>query len=98
MGILSLGVKAGSRVWIGEVAVDVLEIEEGRRIHVRVNGSDRYLLDEWNRIEILPGVVAFCGVHGPKRPGHNSRLAIEAPRSVPILRDSLVSGSSRPLH
>ena len=98
MGILSLGVKAGSRVWIGEVAVDVLEIEEGRRIHVRVNGSDRYLLDEWNRIEILPGVVAFCGVHGPKRPRHNSRLAIEAPRSVPILRDSLVSGSSRRLH
>ena len=98
MGVLSLGVKVGSRVWVGEVAVDVVEIEEGRRIHVRVDGSARYLLDEWDRIEILPGVVAFCGVHGPRRPMAGSRLAIDAPRSIPILRDALVSGSSRPLH
>lgn len=99
MGVLSLGVKVGSRIWVGEDAVDVVGIEDGRRIVVRVNGSARYLLDEWGRIEILPGVIAFCGVYGPRRlVGPRSRLAIDAPRSIPIQRDSLVSGSPWPLH
>lgn len=53
MGVLSLGVKVGSRIWVG---------------HWRSVGQ--------------------------------SRLAIDAPRSIPILRDSLASGSprQRPLH
>lgn len=86
---LSIGVKAGSRIKFGQRVLEVLHVEDGRRIQVKVTGEDenrQYLITEEQRTLIGPETYVFCGVGKDWHDPAFSRIAFEAPRAIKINR------------
>lgn len=85
---LSLGVKKGSKVTVGDAMVEVREIVSLSEIHVSVNNGPAVVITNAERTEILPGVFLQAG--RDEGAGHSTksytRLAFDAPRSIPINR------------
>lgn len=88
---LSLGVKAGSRIKIGEHVLQVLKVEDEVRITIQMNDR-QYVITDVERQLIAPEVYVSCGSQKGKGLPDYGRLAIEAPRRIPINR--LDSGRS----
>jgi sRNA-binding carbon storage regulator CsrA len=85
---LSLGVKAGSKITVGNHEVTVRSILKDL-ILISVDGGPDVVVSEQAREQILPEVWVFLG-KPPSNPDHSSdsqrRLAFEAPRDIKILR------------
>lgn len=79
---LSLGVKVGSKIQVGEATLRVVGIRASL-ILVSVNGKDPVAVSDVESQEVLPGIFLQTG-------GGNIssgvRLVIRAPREVPINR------------
>lgn len=80
---LSIGVTAGSQIRIGKSVLKVVDITSGL-ITVKVGNGPLHVLSDKERAEVLPNVFVFVGDMRGRNTG--SRLAFEAPRSVPITR------------
>jgi sRNA-binding carbon storage regulator CsrA len=79
---LSLGIKVGSLIHVGEHAVKVLSVSADI-IEISVDGGSPVLVTEQKREKILDEVYVSLGVGST---GTGSRLAFDAPRSIPITR------------
>lgn len=82
---LSLGVRAGSKIRVADTLLEVLEVKSEDSIRIRINNQEFHVTD-MERQQIMPHVYVSCGSKkGSCLPEHG-RLAIEAPRSIPIIR------------
>lgn len=82
---LSLGVRVGSLLTVGNTEVKVEEIGPGQRITLSLLGKSRLITDQ-ERIEILPDVFVSMGMGSSPNGSPAHRLAFEAPRSIEIKR------------
>jgi hypothetical protein len=86
---LSLGVHKGDKIFVGAHCLEVRAITPspdpaaGDLITVAIDGGEEMVVTDRSKSNILPGVLAFSGV-GAK--GAKNRLALEAPRNIPIRR------------
>jgi len=80
---LSIGVGTGSRVDVDGHVVKVKNVVKPNLIVLTVDGGEDIVVSDQARIEILPDVFVFAGVGST---GRGSRLAFEAPVSIPIHR------------
>ena len=80
---LSIGVKQGSKISVGEHELEVKSILPSNVIVVSIDSGDDIVISEQPRTQLLPDVFVFSGVGAT---GHARRLAFEAPRSVAITR------------
>jgi sRNA-binding carbon storage regulator CsrA len=77
---LSLGIKVGSKIQVGDHEVLIKDLTPPSFIVVSVDGGNDIVVSERSRLEILPNVFVFSA-------GENSnRLVFEAPREVLISR------------
>lgn len=82
---LSLGVKVGAVVGIGEYFLKVLDIINPTNVLISVRGEE-FRLSDLEKVEVLPNVSISCGPS--KFFEKYARLAIEAPRHIQINRIS----------
>jgi len=85
---LSLGVRAGSQIEIGDDMLTVSGVtRDGLTVRVNVRGREYQINDE-EKTEVLPGVYVFCGVsaHMNWDLPFRSKLAFDAPRVIQIDR------------
>lgn len=86
---LVLAMQPGRSFYVGDTQVEVVAAEVHGEVTVKVHGKNMdhiYHLTENKRTELLPSVFAQLGLgSGP----NTLKIAVEAPRSVRILRDSL---------
>ena len=88
---LILGVKKGAKFFLNSVVLEILDTDEDKKhIYIGVEGK-QFLLNDREFVEILPTVFAAVGKskHDNTIMGEPTlpRLAIDAPRSVRILRE-----------
>lgn len=86
---LILAMQTGRSFYVGDTRVEVLDKSTPHDVHVRVYESAwnrEYHLNRDSRVQILPDVFATVGIGSGKS---MLKLALEAPRSVSIMRDSL---------
>lgn len=81
---LSLGIKVGSLFRVAKASVRVKSIGPGQRAVLDVDGRE-FMVTEEEATEILPQVMVSMG-NNPSSSPKGSRLAFQAPRSIPILR------------
>ena len=88
---LSLGVSVGERISVGDSIVKVKAIKNPKLIVVTVNGGPGIIVNDnkAHAVEILPGVRLFTGL---SKNVSRIRLAIDAPKSIPIHRIGSESG------
>lgn len=90
---LILGVKVGSKIYVGDTPIVVTESKErGRKVSVSVQGGKDIVLSEQESVEVMPTVFMSVGTSKKQVSGAENmvpRLVIEAPRSVVILRSEL---------
>ena len=72
---------------VGKSVVTVVDIR-GQTMSLRVGNGPEVLVNHQERTEILPDVWVFVGKG--HIPGSIERLAFEAPKSIQILRESLI--------
>lgn len=84
---LLVGVSTGTRILVGKSVVTVRDIQDKVMCLQVGNGPDIFVTNK-ERVEILPQVFVFVGEG--HLPNTGDRLAFEAPRSIQILRESLV--------
>lgn len=80
---LSLGVKAGDKIKVGEHVVQVKTLTQPNLIVLTVDAGPDIVVSDLSRTEILPKVFVFSGVN---QGGSGNRLAFEADKSIRILR------------
>jgi hypothetical protein len=96
---LSLGVHKGDKILIGDHCLDVRAItpshdpDSGDLITITIDGGEDILVTDQSKSRILPEVMAFSGVGAS---GNRSRLAFEAPRTIPIRRVGIVASADTP--
>lgn len=85
---LILGVQRGSRIYIDDEPMDVVSAQGYKSIVVKVGGQE-FTLTPSEATEVLPSVRISVGM--PKQPKTHSysRLVIEAPEHITILRSEL---------
>ena len=81
---LSLGVRKGSKLEIGNRQVEVVALSTPDYVELQA-GSHKFLVTSYERTEILPDVFVSMGSED-RAHGKFARLAIEAPQSVNIRR------------
>lgn len=88
---LILGVQRGSRIYIDDEPLDVLETHGYTSIVVSVAGQT-FTLTPAMATEVMPAVKISVGM--PKQPKTHSysRLVIDAPENITILRAELYEG------
>jgi hypothetical protein len=79
---LSLGIKAGVKIQVGESVVEIRSITPPALIVVSVDGGPDMVVSDQARQELMPHVFAFTGA----KDGTGNRIAIEAPRDIKITR------------
>lgn len=79
---LSLGIKTGSKIAVGDHCIEVKAIVPPNLIVVSVNGGVDIVVSDQARTNISPDVYVFSGTRG----GKGNRLAFEAHRSIVIRR------------
>jgi hypothetical protein len=82
---LSLGVRIGSKIAVGDHEVQVKILVQPSLIVVSVDGGRDIVVSDQEQIEILLDVAVFSGV-GAKGTGGGNRLAFVAPREILIRR------------
>jgi hypothetical protein len=82
---LSLGVKAGSKIRIGDHMLEVVQVDREDCIDITLDGK-LFVITDLQRTQIAPEVYVSCGSQNGKGLPEHGRLAIEAPRSIPIIR------------
>jgi len=82
---LSLGVSVGDKIAVGDSVVEVRAIHAPKTMVVSVDSGAAITVSDnkAHPVEILPGVRTFVGV-GPGKHSSGSRLAFEAPKTIPI--------------
>lgn len=86
---LILGVAKGDKIFLNDVIMNVLEISEDLKdIKVSIKGAT-YDLDDVTFLEVSPQIFMAVGKPRYETHGTLARIAINAPRSVKILRGSL---------
>lgn len=80
---LSLGIKNGSKLSIGQHCLEVKRIISGNMIVVVLDDAEDFTVTDLQATEILPNVRVFAGIG---QNGNGSRLAFEAPESIEIRR------------
>ncbi len=85
---LVLGIQEGRSFYLGHLKVSLEKIETPTRVKVMVHGAINQILTlgPKNRTELIPGIYASLGTDSSI---DQAKIAIEAPRSVKILRDNL---------
>lgn len=92
---LVIEVANGKSFWVGDVEVVVTRITSHTSFDLKVNSEwpKIYRVSDSRSIEILPNVRVSAGLGGkPKVDSARAglaRIAIEAPRSIKILRDDI---------
>lgn len=84
---LSIGVRKGSKIKVGECMLEVLALPETNQITVSFDGKQHTLTDE-ERILLAPDVYASVGKTDASLGVHYSRIAFEAPRRIRIERQN----------
>lgn len=85
---LILGVSKGEKIFLNEVVMDVLSTSEDmKHIEVSIAGNS-YTLNDKSFIEVYPEVFAAVGKPRYETSDTLTRIAIDAPRSMKILRSS----------
>ena len=80
---LSIGVKVGSRIAVGNHIVRVTDVLRADEMKLTVDDGPDILISDKQTVMILPEVHVFAGI-GVN--GVGRRLAFEAPREIPIHR------------
>ena len=80
---LSLGVRKGSRISVGDHCVEVKAMVPPNLIVITVDDGPEMVISDQSKTDILPNVSVFSGVGAA---GNGCRLAFEAPRSITIRR------------
>ena len=85
---LILGIREGRSFYLGKLKVSLEKIQTPNKVKVKIHGSiDQVMtLGPNNRTELIPGVYASIGTGSTIE---MAKIAIEAPRHVKILRDSI---------
>ena len=87
---LILTLKKGERFYVGENIIEVTAIYSDAHFSIKVDdGAEFDVLDD-KMVEVIPEV--FVSV-GNRHVDDLARVAVEAPRSVPILREKLKRGT-----
>lgn len=85
---LILGVSKGEKIFINEVVIDVINTaSDMKQIEISIEGN-KYTLNDKSFIEIYPEVFAAVGKPRYETSDTLIRIAIDAPRSMKILRSS----------
>jgi len=89
---LVLGIQEGRSFFLNDLEVKVVKIASPTRAILEVNG---YLITKMtigpnHRTELIPGVYASIGTESTI---DQVKIALEAPRNIKILRDSLYEES-----
>lgn len=88
---LILGVQRGSRIYIDDEPLDVIETHGYKSIVVKVQGKT-FTLTATEATEVLPSVRVSVGMpKGPKTHVY-SRIVFDAPTEIPILRSEIYEG------
>jgi hypothetical protein len=80
---LSLGVRKGSRIAVGDHEVEVKDMVQPNLIVVSVDKGEDIVVSDQVKARILPNVSIFSGIGGR---GLGNRLAFIAPREILIRR------------
>lgn len=83
---LIIGVKCGDRFYLNDVPVDVVAVVGHKSVLVEVRGV-RHALTKDESVQIFPSVYASVGL--PKDERNLTRVVLEAPRSIVVLREEL---------
>lgn len=84
---LILGVKSGDKIFLNDAVMDIVHISEDMlNMQILFNGC-RFDLEEHTFMEIAKGVFAAVGIPKTMKWDTLARIAIDAPRSVKILRE-----------
>jgi hypothetical protein len=69
---LSVGVRTGSRILVGDHCVEVKAMLPANLIVIAVDNGDEIIVSEESATIILPGVKVFSGMgkNGDRRPAH----------------------------
>jgi hypothetical protein len=83
---LAIGVKKGSRLSVGDIGLEVLEVQGLKalvRLHPRAGGDIE--VDDQERQQLIPQV--FVSTAKSRNNDGRTRLVFEAPESIRILRE-----------
>ncbi|MFY9724638.1 MAG: hypothetical protein WB579_00530 [Bryobacteraceae bacterium] len=80
---LSLGVKKGSKILVGDHCVQVKNMVPPDMIVISVDDGEEVLVSDQYKSQILPDVLVFSGIG---QNGGGNRLAFDAPKSIKIKR------------
>ena len=85
---LILGVSKGEKIYLNDIVMDVNETSvDMREISISIDGKD-FNLTDGAFIEVYPDIFAAVGKPKYETDATLTRIAIDAPRSVKILRSS----------
>ena len=85
---LILGVSKGEKIYLNDIIMNVNETSEDmREINISIEGNTFTLTDD-EFIEVYPDIFAAVGKPKYETADTLTRIAIDAPRSVKILRSS----------
>jgi sRNA-binding carbon storage regulator CsrA len=85
---LILGVSKGEKIFLNEIIMNVISTSDDmKNIQVSI-GDDTYNLTDQRFIEVYPEVFAAVGKPRYETTDTLTRIAIDAPRSMKILRSS----------
>jgi hypothetical protein len=80
---LTLGVRVGHKIQVGEHMVEVKKVHSTTLMTLTIDGESDVQVSDQSRKEIVPSVHVFTG---SKEGETGYRLAFEAPKSVKISR------------
>ncbi|MFL6448804.1 MAG: hypothetical protein ACJ746_14105 [Bryobacteraceae bacterium] len=80
---LSIGVKQGSKILVGEHQLEVHSITSSNDIAVSIDGGRQIVISPYAKTQVLPDVYLRSGIGSAR---NTKRLAFEAPRNIPIAR------------
>lgn len=85
--MLSLGVKRGFKIMIGESKMRVVDVPSSTEIMVVINGGHPKRITDKEMTEVLPEVKCTIGYFpAEEQHDHYARLLFSAPRSISIQR------------
>lgn len=82
---LSLGVGIGSKIDIGGVIAEVKDIVPQEYVELIIFGRP-YIITSYERVEVIPDVFISLGNVTKYNTSKFSRIAIEAPKDIKIVR------------
>jgi len=90
---LSLSVKLGDRILVGNQKIEIVEIEPTVRVRVRAPSGKIITITDLSDVELMPKVKLGLGKY---QSGSAAKLVFLVPNDVPILREDLLTGGHVP--